>query len=70
MEALYVSLVDDEQCKHLTITLQKLGSPQAVFALKPFGSAIRNLKDSLSAQLNAGACLARMCTQVCLISIV
>ena len=68
--ALYAALVADaKQCKHLLLNAHKLNSADyepAAFSIIQSGldPAMRALQGHLTAQLTAGACLARLCTEV------
>ena len=66
VEALYVALVDDEQCKQLLLDTH---SPSGTYinnnqVQNGFHEAITSLTNQLTAQLTAAACLARMCSLV------
>ena len=70
IDALHAALVvDPEQCMQLLLNAQKSSSaddkPEALTIIRG-GSvpAMRALQGHLAAQLTAGACLARLCTQV------
>ena len=64
-DALYTALAHDEQCKILLKGMYSTngGNKTAGFRHMNHGD-IRKLGGPLTAQLNAFACLARMCTQV------
>lgn len=70
IDALYAALVADaEQCRHLLLNAHKLNSadyePEALSIIRGgLDPAMRALQGHLAAQLTAGACLARLCTEV------
>ena len=70
IDALHAALVvDHEQCRHLLLITHKLNSavyePEALSIVQGgLDPAMRALQGHLTAQLTAGACLARLCTEV------
>ena len=70
IDTLHAALVvDPEQCRHLLLNAHKFSSaddkPEALTIIRGgLDPAMRALQGHLAAQLTAGACLARLCTQV------
>jgi hypothetical protein len=62
IDALHTALVDPEHCKHLLLNTYHVTGPAIVKG--SLHTAINGLKACPPAQMTAGACLARLCTEV------
>ena len=62
IDALHTALLDPEQCKHLLLNTYQVTGPTIVEG--SLHAAINGLKACPPAQMMAGACLARLCTEV------
>ncbi|DBB00612.1 TPA: hypothetical protein ACH3X3_002300 [Trebouxia sp. C0006] len=61
IDALHTALLDPEQCKHLLLNTYQVTGPTIVEG--SLHAAINGLKACPPAQMMAGACLARLCTE-------
>jgi hypothetical protein len=62
IDALHTALVDPEQCKHLLLNTYHVTSPMLIQG--SLHAAIDGLQACPPAQMTAGVCLARLCTEV------
>ncbi len=62
IDALHTALLDPEHCKHLLLNTYRVVTP--VITQGSLHAVINGLQACLPAQMTAGACLARLCTEV------
>lgn len=62
IDALHTALVDPEDCKHLLLITYNVTSPMLIQG--GLHAVINSLQAYPPAQMTAGACLARLCTEV------